>query len=95
MSVYQNCANFFWIEVLKTLDDYVSGLPFVVGFNLLVGHGASDRDFVPKVVGMGRAEAGDSAAGLRKSNRISRVSVDNGANITKRLKQTTMGRRIR
>ena len=70
VSMHQDGADLFGIEVVESFNDDIAGFPFVSAPDFFGGHRPRDRHLAVKVVGMRRAEAGDRLSGLGKGDRI-------------------------
>ena len=77
----------------STMTD--AGVPFVGLFDLLGRQRAAERDGAVERIGVGRAVAGDLAAGLRPACRMARMRVGDAADAGEALVEADVGRRVR
>ena len=75
VAVHEYSANPLRIEIVKSLNNDVSSLPFVGGLDFLSCHGPGHRHFTVEVIGVRGAETWNPSAGLRERDRITRVSL--------------------
>ena len=67
--VDENAGKVGWIAVPHCFHDDVAGLPFIIRGDLAWPHLAGDGHLAVEIVGMGRAEYRNGAAGLRERGR--------------------------
>src|ERR1700730_14500780 len=94
VAVHEYSANLRRIEIVKSLNNDVSGLPFVGGLDFLSSHGPGHRHFAVEIIGMRSAETGNPSAGLSECDCVARVSVHDRPNAFKRLEEATVCGRI-
>lgn len=94
LTVYKNCRNCHGVDILKGLDNHITGLFFVFTADFIIRHGASTGDLAVEIIALSCSHRRNSHTCLCKCRSPTAVGMDNSAQRRKCLVQRHMGRCI-